>query len=1542
MKQANDLVVAVLRRLSFARWNKTRAAKKPYYRRLVLEPLEPRDVPSAVVPQAAAPLAAATAPGPWVPIGPTPQLEPANSGVVTGRVSALALLPQAGAAPQLLLGSATGGTWLGSNIFAGQASWMALYDSLGLPMPSDGSTTGLLNTGSIVVDPFNSANIYVGTGLNLGVDKLHEYGPYTGNGLLISNDGGHAWRIVRSGQGFDFSNRSITNIIVDPTNDDGRSAPGQTLYISVARGDGINVATPDASSGIFKSVDGGNSWYRITDSSGNVNEDTAVINDLTYYVDPVGKLVLVAGLGSRDDAFQSTVGTDQGGVYILRPGQGIMGSATDVPWAQPELTDAGGAEIARTSIGRVALAIDRGGAMNGAAVIYAAYAKPDGSFGAILKSVDGGTTWTPTAPFGAGLPANPTDGQGWFDLALGVSGDGHVFLGGQLFVLESLDQGAHWRDVSVDSNKVGPHPDHHAFAFTTSTDSSGQPVDIMVDGNDGGVARFTEKPDGSSFSWNIVAPNIGGLSITQPYSVALNPTNSQQMVEGSQDNGVATTNGAITWTRVADGDGSAVAYGSDGKVAYAINGSVNGRLSLYVGRNGKWQQIPPNTMPAALLTPQSPGSRVTMIVDPMDDQHVIIGGRNGLIWESINGGKTWASIGRLGSGADTSALAFSPVRGAGKLRDLYVGFIDGTVTRVTFKGINVITARTPVSGPWGDEPVQAITVDPGNPQNVFVGIAGIAFNVVWQSTDLGATWKPIDRVAGSSDGGLPLTRVYSLVSERLPNSTDPVLYAGTDDGVYQGIHAGSGWVWSRFGSDLPNARVYSMDLKTYGNTDVLVAAVFGRGIWREAIDRTAALLQPETITGTEGIAPSGSVVLATVTNTSVPVAGLTATVTWGDGTTSVPGEVSVVADGKGTFHVIGNHTYSEEDLYPVNVKITGNGQEFDLESDANISDAPIGASGVRVINASSCDLFQGQIATIVDSNPFASRSDFIVSVNWGDGTPVDTIKGIDINDFFSLNPIVGAGVPSFAVNASHYFAHAGTYTVTLNIRDIGGSTTSTTSTILVDQLPQIDGLINPIGVSGGGGTVDIFGQGFTNVSEVSFGGVAAFFQVLAADHIRATAPEIPAGTTVDVVVHTSLGVSPISAADEYTAYSATTIDVGPGESIQDAINAAHDGDTIVVAAGTYVEQLNITKNITLLGAGIDNTIIQAPGVLASDANFGLRDIIDVGAPTPITVIMSGFTVSGPGPGVGSIDYGLFDFGGAHVIVSNDRFTHVRDNPLSGDQLGVAVRVGAAYLDENGTANIVNSLFDDYQKGAIVVSNVGSFANIFQNTISGVGPTPLIAQNGVQISSGATAFIRRNVITGNAYTGVFGGPDPLNDTQSCGILLFEAGSGVIIDGNRIANNDIGIYNLADNTVICSNFLITNRVAGVLEDQGSSTIVGNQIGGSDTAILVISFTGNTENSSAYLIGNAIQFDPTADGPVFGPGYGIWLANDDNTNTVTPQAQAYFNSITGTGSFAITSLEDVDARMNWWGSVTGPNPAKLFGSIDASMWLVYNPTA
>src|SRR3954453_10717926 len=169
----------------------------------------------------------------------------------SGRVTALAVDPAC--APgncRMWIAAAGGGIWRTRDALAGKPHWT--------PPPSDLPTNAF---GSIVFDAAHNM-LYAGSGEQNGSGDSE-----AGLGLFRSRDGGASWSLVR-GSAPVATNRSISSIVVDPTNAD-------VLYIgtAVARHGSASVnggrRTPPGAPplGVYKSTDGGATFARLTDLS---------------------------------------------------------------------------------------------------------------------------------------------------------------------------------------------------------------------------------------------------------------------------------------------------------------------------------------------------------------------------------------------------------------------------------------------------------------------------------------------------------------------------------------------------------------------------------------------------------------------------------------------------------------------------------------------------------------------------------------------------------------------------------------------------------------------------------------------------------------------------------------------------------------------------------------------------------------------------------------------------------------------------------------------------------------------------------------------------------------------------------------------------------------------------------------------------------------------------------------------------------------------------------------------------------------------------
>ncbi len=182
--------------------------------------------------------------------------------------------------------------------------------------------------------------------------------------------------------------------------------------------------------------------------------------------------------------------------------------------------------------------------------------------------------------------------------------------------------------------------------------------------------------------------------------------------------------------------------------------------------------------------------------------------------------------------------------------------------------------------------------------------------------------------------------------------------------------------------------------------------------------------------GTEGNKYTGQVAHFTDADPSLLAGNFTAAINWGDGSSNTNG--SVVSDGAGGFNVNGSHTYMDEGDYTVQVSVTvTGGPSGSGDAEATIADAPLSASGFNLTCKGTN--FSDTVAAFTDGNPFAAASEFSAAIFWGDGKS-------------TTGTVIKAG-SGFKVTGKHSYLKKGKYTVTITIRDGGGSIASATTHI---------------------------------------------------------------------------------------------------------------------------------------------------------------------------------------------------------------------------------------------------------------------------------------------------------------------------------------------------------------------------------------------------------------------------------------------------------------------------------------------------------------
>jgi hypothetical protein len=148
---------------------------------------------------------------------------------------------------------------------------------------------------------------------------------------------------------------------------------------------------------------------------------------------------------------------------------------------------------------------------------------------------------------------------------------------------------------------------------------------------------------------------------------------------------------------------------------------------------------------------------------------------------------------------------------------------------------------------------------------------------------------------------------------------------------------------------------------------------------------------------------------------------------------------------------------------------------------------------------------------------------------------------------------------------------------------------------------------------------------------------------------------------------------------------------------------------------------------------------------------------------------------------------LFD--GAGGSIREVSVIGLRQGATSGCQEGNAIVVrnfepdGTTPAATQHAVTIEDSTVTAYQKNGITAAgNVA--ATVLGNIVVGDGPADYIAQNGIQVSYGATAILRENAVTGNWYSP--------KAWLACGVLFYDAG-GVRQQANHVFKNEKNVCN-----------------------------------------------------------------------------------------------------------------------------------------------------
>jgi photosystem II stability/assembly factor-like uncharacterized protein len=663
------------------------------------------------------------------------------------------------------------------------------------------------SVGAVAVSETNPDLVFIGTGETCIRGNI-----MPGDGVYRSADAGETWEHVGFGE-----SHGISKIRIHPTNPD-------IIYVASFG----KYSAPSEQRGVFKSVDGGESWRRVLYR----NDETGAID---LVIDRNNPDILYASLW---EAYRKEYQMSSGG-----PGSGMFKSI-DGGETWTEITRNPGMPQ-EGLVGRIGLAVSSANSNR----VYALFENDDGG---LFRSDDAGATWE---------LAN--DNRAIRQRAFYYT---HVFADHQdedvvymqnTGLYRSTDGGETYESISN-----GTHGDHHDFWIDPDD------PDHLIVGNDGGGAVSFNTGD----NWTDQE-----FSTSQFYHAVTTAHIPFHVCGSQQDNSTLCLPSNWNANRFGFGGGGGRGGGGGGgsvtegsmNVAYRAGGGEPGYIApdpedlnlFYSGTNngryidkfnrslGTSREVNPypwfySGEPAIDMVERWQWT-FPIVFSPLDPNTLYTASNR--LWRTTDGGNSWDALSDDLTRADPMTLQHSggPITGdmngpevyatifavgPGKvdIDVIWTGSDDGLV-HVTRNSGETWTNITPPDMPDFGR-VSRIDASAFDAASAYVSVRRPLLDdfapYIWKTDDYGQTWTKI--VSGIRDDAY----VHAVTED--PNRRG-LLYAGTQHGVYISYDDVSSW--QELNPNLPDIPVVDV----IAEHNELVIGTHGRGFW--VLDNAAPLRQ---------------------------------------------------------------------------------------------------------------------------------------------------------------------------------------------------------------------------------------------------------------------------------------------------------------------------------------------------------------------------------------------------------------------------------------------------------------------------------------------------------------------------------------------------------------------------------------------------------------------------------------------------------------------------------------------------------------------------